>query len=69
MANFVLNSMLKVIATTGTTSVLGDVITTDLMNGVTTEMVSILPAVFPALITALGIRKAISFAIGLLHSM
>ena len=62
--------LLNMVAEAGTTTtVLGSIVTTEMLSGITDEMVGVLPVAFPVLVTAVGIRKAISFITGLLHSM
>lgn len=52
--------------TTGT--VLSGVVTQNMMNGVLDEIIGVLPVCLPVLITFIGIRKGISFVIGILRS-
>lgn len=49
-------------------SVLGEVITGPMLQGVLNEIVALLPTVLPVVITFLAIRKGISFVIGMLRS-
>lgn len=49
-------------------SVLREVITGPMLEGVLNEIVSLLPTVLPVVITFLAIRKGISFVIGMLRS-
>lgn len=51
-----------------TASALASVITTDMVKGVLNEVLALLPIVLPAALTFLGIRKGISFVLGILHS-
>lgn len=53
----------------GTSStVLSGVVTASMMNGVLDEIIGVLPVCLPVLITFIGIRKGISFVIGILRS-
>lgn len=49
-------------------TVLPGVITGTMLQGVLNEIVGLLPTVLPVVITFLGIRKGISFIIGMLRS-
>lgn len=49
-------------------TVLPTVITGTMLQGVLSEIVGLLPTVLPVVITFLGIRKGISFVIGMLRS-
>lgn len=49
-------------------TVLDKVITSTMLEGVLGEIVGVLPTVLPVMITFLGIRKCISFVIGMLRS-
>ena len=49
-------------------TVLPEVITGAMLQGVLSEIVGLLPTVLPVVITFLGIRKGISFVIGMLRS-
>ncbi|WP_454969677.1 hypothetical protein [Eubacterium sp.] len=49
-------------------TVLPGVITGPMLQGVLNEIVGLLPVVLPVVITFLGIRKGISFVIGMLRS-
>ncbi len=49
-------------------TVLPGVITGPMLQGVLNEIVGLLPTVLPVVITFLGIRKGISFVIGMLRS-
>lgn len=51
-----------------TTSTLSAVVTTDMVKGVFDEIISLLPIVIPAVVGFLGIRKGISFVMGVLRS-
>ena len=50
------------------TSVLGNIVTEQMMNGVLNEVVGILPVCIPTMVGFTGLRKAISFLQGVLHS-
>lgn len=58
-------------AETGGSSVtvptIADVITADMLNGIVTQITSVLPAFLPTVVILLGFRKGISFAMGLLR--
>lgn len=62
--------MLNLIATTGTTTVqsLSEVVTGDMMQGVFNEILSLLPIVIPVVVGFIGLRKGISFLMGILRS-
>lgn len=49
-------------------SSLASIITADMVTGVLDQLLSLLPVVIPAMITLLGIRKGISFVLGMLRS-
>lgn len=49
-------------------SVLGSVITADMMNGVFTEIVAVLPVAMPVMVSCTAVRKGISFLQGILQS-
>lgn len=51
-----------------TATTLVDVITSDMVKGVLNEVINLIPVVLPAALTFLGIRKGISFVMGILHS-
>lgn len=46
------------------TTVLGGIVTSNLLQGVLDEIVGVLPVVIPALIGFIAVRKGISFVIG-----
>lgn len=50
------------------TSVLGGVITAEMMNGVFQEIVAVLPVAMPVLVSCTSVRKGISFLTGILRS-
>ena len=52
----------------GSASVLSSIVTADMMNGVLNEVVGILPVCIPTMVGFTGLRKAISFLQGVLHS-
>lgn len=47
-----------------TTTILGNVITSNMLSGVFNELVGVLPVVIPAVISFLAVRKALSFVLG-----
>ncbi len=49
------------------TYVLKDVITADLLGGVMKEIVGLLPVVVPTVIGFIGIRKGLSFLMGMIR--
>lgn len=49
-------------------TILNTVITGTMLQGVLNEIIGLLPTVLPVVITFLGIRKGISFVIGMLRS-
>lgn len=51
-----------------TASVLQGIVTADMIGGVLDEIVALLPVVIPTMIGFIGLRKAISFLQGVLHS-
>ena len=54
---------------TGTVSTsLADIVTADMMNGVLSDIVALLPVVIPVMVGFIGLRKGISFLQGVLHS-
>lgn len=58
-------------ASGGTASVtiptIADSVTADMLNGIVTQMTSLLPVCLPAVVGILAFRKGISFLFGLLH--
>lgn len=52
---------------TSTTTHLSDVITSDMMNGVFSEILGVLPVVVPAIVGFIAIRKGLSFVLGALR--
>ena len=50
------------------TSVLKDVVTADMMNGVLDEVVAVLPVCVPVMVSFIALRKGISFVRGVLVS-
>lgn len=60
-------NMVLLTATTQT-SVLKDVVTADMMNGVLDEVIGVLPVCIPVMISFISLRKGISFIQGVLHS-
>ena len=53
---------------TTTAADLSSIVTADMVGGVLNQIMGLLPVVLPAMITFLGIRKGISFVMGMLHS-
>ncbi len=51
-----------------TAATLSTIITADMVKGVLNEVLALIPVVLPAALTFLGIRKGISFVLGILHS-
>lgn len=47
---------------------LSSVVTADMLQGVLSEVVGLLPVVIPVMIGFIGLRKGISFLQGVLHS-
>lgn len=56
------------LAADGAASVLSGVVTSAMLEGVLNEILGILPVVIPVMIGFIGLRKAISFLQGVLHS-
>lgn len=50
------------------TSQLATIVTSEMMNGVLNEVIGILPVCIPTMVGFTGLRKAISFLQGVLHS-
>ena len=56
-------------AAEGTSSgVLSKVVTAQMMSGVLDEIIGVLPVCLPVMITFIGIRKGISFVVGVLRA-
>ena len=53
---------------TTTTTVLSSVVTEDMLAGVLSEIVALLPVVIPVMIGFIAIRKGIGFVQSILHS-
>lgn len=53
---------------TTVTSVLGKVITEEMLGGVLNEILGILPVCIPVMITFIALRKGIAFIQSILHS-
>ena len=51
-----------------TSTVLQTIVTADMIGGVLDEIIALLPVVIPTMIGFIGLRKAISFLQGVLHS-
>lgn len=47
---------------------LASVVTSDMVSGVLSEVVGLLPVVIPAMIGFIAIRKGVSFVLGMLRS-
>ena len=47
---------------------LSTIVTADMLSGVLDEIVALLPVIIPVMIGFIGLRKAISFLQGVLHS-
>lgn len=54
--------------TTTTTVMLGDVVTSGMLQGVLDQVIDLLPVILPVMITFVGLRKGISFVMSMLHS-
>lgn len=52
---------------TATVPNIADSVTADMLNGIVTQVTSVLPAFLPTVVVLLGFRKGISFAMGLLR--
>lgn len=63
----ILNTISQIAIATST-SVLKDVVTADMMNGVLDEVVAVLPVCIPVMVSFIGLRKGISFVRGVLVS-
>ena len=50
------------------TTVLASVVTEDMLQGVLTEIIGLLPVVIPVMIGFIAIRKGIGFVQSILHS-
>lgn len=50
------------------TSVLAKIVTKDMLQGVLTEITSLLPVCIPVMISFIAIRKGIGFVQSILHS-
>lgn len=49
-------------------SVLGSVVTAEMMNGVFDELVAVLPVAMPVMVSCMAVRKGISFLSGILRA-
>lgn len=47
-----------------TVKMLGDIVTADMLNGITSQVMSVLPVVIPVGVTFMAIRKGINFLFG-----
>ena len=52
---------------TGATTQLSTIVTSDMLQGVLTEVTGLLPVVIPVMIGFIALRKGISFLQGVLH--
>ena len=63
------NLFLTVAAASGDSAgVLSKVVTQEMMSGVLDEIIGVLPVCLPVMITFIGIRKGISFVVGVLRA-
>ena len=53
---------------TAAATTLSSIVTAEMLSGVLDEILAILPVVIPVMIGFIGLRKAISFLQGVLHS-
>lgn len=53
---------------TAATATLSSIVTAGMLGGVLDEIIGLLPVVIPVMIGFIGLRKAISFLQGVLHS-
>lgn len=53
---------------TATATDLSTIVTADMLGGVLTQVVGLLPVVLPTMIGFIGLRKGINFVMGMLHS-
>jgi hypothetical protein len=60
--------MLTIPAPINAATVVNEAISGSMLQGVMDEVVGVLPTVLPVVVAFLGIRKAISFVIGMLRS-
>ncbi len=49
-------------------TMLGDIVTTTMLQGVLDQVIDLLPVILPVMITFVGLRKGISFVMSMLHS-
>lgn len=56
------------VALTAVTGQVASAVSADMLQGVLDELVALLPVVIPVMIGFIGLRKAISFLQGVLHS-
>ena len=47
---------------------LSTIVTADMLGGVLTQIINLLPVVLPVMISFIALRKGISFVTGMLHS-
>lgn len=53
---------------TGSASSLSTIVTAEMMQGVLSEIIGLLPVVVPVMVGFIGLRKGISFLQSVLHS-
>lgn len=49
-------------------TMLGDIVTAEMLSGVLDQIIYLLPVILPVMITFIGLRKGISFVQSMLHS-
>lgn len=49
-------------------TMLGDIVTGEMLSGVLDQVIDLLPVILPVMITFVGLRKGISFVMSMLHS-
>lgn len=55
-------------ATTTTAAQLSSIVTANMLQGVLSEVIGLLPTIMPVMIGFIAIRKGISFVLNMLHS-
>lgn len=53
---------------TAAATMLGDIVTADMLAGVLDQVIDLLPVILPVMITFIGLRKGISFVQSMLQS-
>lgn len=53
---------------TAAATMLGDIVTADMLGGVLNQVIDLLPVILPVMITFIGLRKGISFVQSMLQS-